>query len=879
MRIGGIVATMSRGSHIVAVGNDLEPSTAHPAPDDAEQAPTVDETPDDLQDAVAPTRSLAWLAPAAALAAIGGWTIVFLWAGWTEMARPVPPSRWIGWISEWSLPVVLIGVLWLIAMRNSRREMTRFGRAAQLLAAESTRLEDRLVAVNRELSLAREFLAAQSRDLSSLGRLATERLSSNADRLQALVHENSAQVESIGAVSSAALENMERLRGQLPVIASTAKDVTNNIANAGRTAHAQLQEMVHGFNRLNEFGQASDRQVNMMREKVGEGLAEFTRHAERLEEITTTRFAALAERGAAFRAELDKHEVEALAAIRARAAALTEEVGASRDLLDHSEAESLTSLRARLSAVRDEGATVSRALRDAETSAVAAWREHLAGIESELHSTLETLDQTNGATAEAARVRLAALADEARHFDDRLAERSQLFTREMERQRKQADDREDAAIARIGKRLDMLDREIAERHEQQQQSATALTAHGESVVARLGELDERFAAVAAQGARAESALSASLGALGGHLTESRSTLAGTEDDIARLTEASVRLLELIQAGAQHSRVDLPAALAQGEGRLQAMERQVFAVRDAVNEAHGQSDGLSAYVLAAGEAMRGTLQELDALHDRIDERSLAHGRTLDEIAASLAAIGGKSADLAAKARGELTSAIEELADTARDAVVHLERDGAAAVAQLAGKLHDESSAAIDAALRERAVEISSRLEDAANQAASVSRDAAVQLRDQLSKVNELAGNLERRVAHARQRAEEQVDNDFARRVAVITESLNSNAIDIAKALSNEVSDTAWSAYLRGDRGIFTRRAVTLVDAAEARSIAQLYEADREFAEHVNRHIHDFEAMLRQLLSTRDGHALGVTLLSSDMGKLYVALAQAIERLRS
>jgi len=39
------------------------------------------------------------------------------------------------------------------------------------------------------------------------------------------------------------------------------------------------------------------------------------------------------------------------------------------------------------------------------------------------------------------------------------------------------------------------------------------------------------------------------------------------------------------------------------------------------------------------------------------------------------------------------------------------------------------------------------------------------------------------------------------------------------------------------------------------------------------------MLRQLLSTRDGHALGVTLLSSDMGKLYVVLAQAIERLRN
>jgi hypothetical protein len=37
------------------------------------------------------------------------------------------------------------------------------------------------------------------------------------------------------------------------------------------------------------------------------------------------------------------------------------------------------------------------------------------------------------------------------------------------------------------------------------------------------------------------------------------------------------------------------------------------------------------------------------------------------------------------------------------------------------------------------------------------------------------------------------------------------------------------------------------------------------------------MLRTILIQRDGSQLGVALLSSDMGKLYVALAQAIERL--
>ena len=171
-----------------------------------------------------------------------------------------------------------------------------------------------------------------------------------------------------------------------------------------------------------------------------------------------------------------------------------------------------------------------------------------------------------------------------------------------------------------------------------------------------------------------------------------------------------------------------------------------------------------------------------------------------------------------------------------------------------------------------------LDEAGTRASEASHAAATQLRDQLVKVNELAGNLESRVARARERAEEQVDNDFSRRVALITESLNSNAIDIGKALSTEVTDTAWTSYLRGDRGIFTRRAVRLLDNTQAREIAELYDREPDFREHVSRYIHDFEAMLRMLLSTRDGHALGVTVLSSDIGKLYVTLAQAIERLR-
>ncbi|WP_306286153.1 hypothetical protein [Sphingomonas sp. Ant20] len=139
-------------------------------------------------------------------------------------------------------------------------------------------------------------------------------------------------------------------------------------------------------------------------------------------------------------------------------------------------------------------------------------------------------------------------------------------------------------------------------------------------------------------------------------------------------------------------------------------------------------------------------------------------------------------------------------------------------------------------------------------------------------------VETRLEEARNDRETADRDTFARRVSLLIESLNSASIDIAKAFAPEVADSAWAAYLKGDRGVFTRRAVRILDANDARSIANLYDDDAGFREMVNRYIHDFESMLRAILAQRDGSPLGVTLLSSDMGKLYVALAQAIERLR-
>ena len=868
---------MSRGT--IAAVDMQTPDTGSDAVPDELVLDTV-ATDEDWWEEPAPRRR--WgtaLAAALAISAILGWTALFALANMETMLAGGSALQWTAWLRDWAIPPALIALCWLVAMRNSRAEAARFGDTARMLSDESSRLEQRLTTVNRELSLAREFIAAQSRDIDSIGRVATERLSQHAERLASLIHDNGTRIDAIGDVSTAALENMEKLRGQLPVIASSAKDVTNNIGNAGRTAHGQLDVLISGFKKLNEFGQASERQVLTLRDLVNECIGEFTRQTDQLGTIADQRFAALTQAGEQVRNQLDGQEVEALAAIRSRATALGSELAEARTVLDAHEADSITSLRARLNSVRDESAALVRSLREGESGALGAWREAISQLEEDLREAIVKVGDIDAKAMESARTRLAELSSEAAQVDERLAERDRLFAQELELRQADFDQRHDTFIAKLGDQMAAFDEAATVQRVAQDSHLEALSARHDDLGSRIAAFSSQLAALADQGEVVEGKLGNGAANIAQHLEASGTAIAGADSAVAVLTDNAVRLLELIQASVQHTSENLPQAIGISEARLGKIEERVRVVHSLSGEAASRGESLLAQAAQSRDVLLVASEQIGALNAQVSEGQAEQTKTLAQLQTAIDRIRAESLEIAELAQGQLTTSIEQLNTSAREAVAGIESMSADSISALAGRIGAESGAAIDAALRDRAVQIAGQLEEASAKAAGASRDAAVQLRDQLAKVNELAGNLERRVAHARNRAEEQVDNDFARRVALITESLNSNAIDLARALDSDVTDTAWAAYLKGDRGIFTRRAVRLLDASESKAVAHHYENDRDFREHVSRYIHDFEAMLRQLLSTRDGHALGVTLLSSDMGKLYVALAQGIERLRN
>jgi hypothetical protein len=162
-----------------------------------------------------------------------------------------------------------------------------------------------------------------------------------------------------------------------------------------------------------------------------------------------------------------------------------------------------------------------------------------------------------------------------------------------------------------------------------------------------------------------------------------------------------------------------------------------------------------------------------------------------------------------------------------------------------------------------------------QAVASARAATARLTRQLLTLGETAAAIEARIAEERRLREEEDGEQMSRRVSLLVEALNSTAIDVTKLLSNEVTDSEWNAYLKGDRGIFTRRAVRLLDSGEAREVLRHYEEEPEFREQVNRYVHDFEAMLRRVLAPPDGPQLGRPLQCTHKGKQNLAMAQAID----
>lgn len=432
----------------------------------------------------------------------------------------------------------------------------------------------------------------------------------------------------------------------------------------------------------------------------------------------------------------------------------------------------------------------------------------------------------------------------------------------------------EALAARLdgaGSALDTLTARIAE----QERSSQRLVA---DLDLGLDALDQKFAALAEGGEQRSQHILVSVArlrdeidALGQSAGAHDGVLLGLADRTATLRGGVESLAALV---ADQLRPALGEAEA-GQQRLTvaAVEVQplIAAMRDATIESARQLDHSRAQVEDQHDRLAALLTAVDTGVDGAQRRLAELGSAISQASSDAALLSRETGPALVDALVQVREAAAHAGARAREAIV-------SAIPESAAELGEASRVAIDRAIREAVEDKLAAIDTVAAQAIEAARSASDRLTAQMLTIGQTASALEEHIERSRLAQKKDDGEEFARRVSLLIDSMNSAAIDVQKILSDEVDERAWVAYLKGNRGIFTRRAVRLLGRSEERALAGHYGRDHEFQDSANRYVADFEAMLRRVLAERDSGMIAVTLMSSDMGKLYAALAPLAERRR-
>jgi predicted nucleic acid-binding Zn-ribbon protein len=431
-------------------------------------------------------------------------------------------------------------------------------------------------------------------------------------------------------------------------------------------------------------------------------------------------------------------------------------------------------------------------------------------------------------------------------------------------------------IARLDASLDSSGQKLASVDSDAGQRINALITQ---IDTSLGNCDEKLGAIDTNATDRIAKLAFAINALSESSGELTVNLSGNEERAKAMLADAEKLMLALDNVSRELTNELPTAFDKLKKRFADSGKAIATLRDESRTLDSRSSVLVARFGELDALLKAHQAAVDTVVADSTASFAARREDIDALSASLSSTKLLITDVAAAADQQLTESLQRVAETAREAAESSRAIVETELGDVAERLSEQNRALLANAIDSQLAGLGSAVNEAISRNLTLSEEATLRVSAQLRSVSELTTNLEQRASAAREQFDGIDDEAFARRIALLTESLNSAAIDVAKILSNEVTDTAWAAYLKGDRGVFTRRAVRLLDSGEARIIANHYDDEAEFRDHVNRYIHDFEAMMRVLLSTRDGNAIGVTLLSSDVGKLYVALAQAIDRLRN
>jgi hypothetical protein len=422
-----------------------------------------------------------------------------------------------------------------------------------------------------------------------------------------------------------------------------------------------------------------------------------------------------------------------------------------------------------------------------------------------------------------------------------------------------------------GSSLDALSARIAEQERASQRLVADLD-NG------LGALDDRFARLAEQGDERAGRLSGHVGRLRADLEALGDDTGAQDQALLALSDRTTVLRDGVTALSLAVAHELGGAFGEAEAGASRLLAAADQARPSIEWMQGAANDTADRLIAGQQAVEASQQRLTALLGAVDDGVSGAQTRIGELNAAISSASDDATRLSNETGPALIAALAQVREAGAHAAERARAAISAIIPDSASQLGEATRAALEKAVREAVEERLAEVDRVATRAVTTAREASDRLTQQMLSIGQSAVALEAHIEQSREAQRKDDGEDFTRRVTLLMDSMHSAAIDVQKILSDDVDEKAWGAYLKGNRGVFTRRAVKLLGGTDTRAIAAHYESDPEFQQSVNRYIHDFEAMLRRVLAERDGGMMAVTLMSADMGKLYAALAQGVERRR-
>ncbi|MEC3949530.1 hypothetical protein [Sphingobium sp. HWE2-09] len=839
-------------------------------------------------------KSLRW-----ALLALGiGWVG---FAGWAMVASGDiangGPSAWTDGVVTLVSPLILLGVVYLLLVRNSRSESRRYLDTARALRTEADLLELRLGRITSQLETAQRAMQDQAELLDSYGAAASSNMEASAELIAGRAQTTADRAETAERAALALVARMDMLIGSIPELEDRTSRMAAQMMDNGHALGERidtLEARLHALAELSDDARARTLAATKSLSSQLTQLQELTRSATQevngMADIAVGRIDATAQ-GARQAMDRSRQEIEAHAAalttlVDAAQAGVAETSMQVRETLtgdlDGMESDLRSRLEATLQIVRNGLATTDEGLSRRADALQALVTAAQSGIGNASEEALATLERDMEAMETDLRRRLDAALQRAQETlaitDGGLSSQTATLDALIARSRESLTAIGDETVAGLSDAISDVENRLHQVDGMIDGQRSLMSNLHDSLQDTIAATESRFAALEDSALARGERLTGALVRMTDETLRIDKALATGGMTAEKLIGCAETLLVALDSSVRELDETYPAALERFDARMEQSRALLGSAAPEMERLEAISESLVGRAAEAEDMLRGQGSRLTEWLESTQSGLEANRALVERLRTTLDAAHQDATRITEGAGPLLVTALLRVKDTADQAAERARQALGRAIPDAAQQLAQASDEALQAVIGEKVTAQIEQVARVAEEAVKAAHQASERLTRQLLTIADTSASVEQRIEKAEQASENRDRDHFARRSALLIESLNSTAIDVAKILSNDVTNSAWSAYLKGDRGVFTRRAVKLLDAGESREIALHYDADAEFRDHVNRYIHDFEAMLRIILSARDGNALGVAVLSSDMGKLYVALAQAIERLR-